>query len=322
MSALALPLPTSPAPLRGEILRRYEALGGQTHAQVLGVPSGADPDGLRQAYQRLARRFHPDTLHADVRDLVPLSQAIFIRATEAYKALAGNRPIPPRRRSDPRAAAPGPAPVEPCPRGRAAAPPRSAAAVAAVAAARPETLRAVPPRPILVVGAPGREGATVTSEAPRRQSVDEALHEARERLDRDDVHGAVGVLHGVLARSGDDDGRRIRLLLARGYMRVPHWRRYALGQLRSLIEERPQDAEALALLGALYRSEGFLARAETMLARSLFADPGRRSVRATLAEVRAAREATRDQTKAPLPRERFLSRFLRPKSRGDSHARE
>lgn len=306
MATAALPRiapPVAPSGLRHDVLQRYQALDGQTHAQVLGVTAGADSEELRQAYQRLARRFHPDTLDATARDLAPQCQAIFIRATEAYKALSAGRPVAPRR-PRPRACATELA----APRPRAEAP---AARVVETAEARPHAPRAERARLPLVYPAPATKGAP--GEPPRRPDVDEALREAQACLDRDDAHGAVGVLHGVLARCDAEEGRRVRRLLARGYMRVPRWRRYALGQLRSLVEEQPQDAEALALLGTLYRTEGLLARAETMLARALAADSGLGSVRATLREVQAEREARAAEKAqaAPPPRRGLWKRFLR-----------
>jgi hypothetical protein len=57
-----------------------------------------------------------------------------------------------------------------------------------------------------------------------------------------------------------------------------------------MLRESPEDAEALALLGALYHREGFLARADAMLRRALGADPGNPEALAHLRAVTIARE--------------------------------
>jgi tetratricopeptide (TPR) repeat protein len=253
---------------RREILERYVALDGQTDRQVLGVGAGADGRTVREAYKRLVRRVHPDSLDPDSRDLTAQSQAILVRATEAYRALAGDRPEP--------AVAPRPAPA---------------------AAPRPPVEELLVPPP-----------------APAGPSVEDVVAEAQRRLGESDVSGAVGLLHGVLARCGDEDGRRVRLLLARGYAREPRWHRYAVAQLRSLIEERPGDAGALALLGTVYRHEGLLARAESMLRRALAADPGQSEARSALRAVRAERAEARGVPSAPTPPPTLWKRIFRRKA--------
>jgi hypothetical protein len=291
---------------RAEILERYAALGRQSDRQVLGVGAGADGHAVREAYRRLARRFHPDALDADSRDLVALSQAIFVRVTEAYHALAAERPEP--------------APVAPRPdlrpiafdrRGVPGAP-RPTARPSASRPAPAATPRESPPsrsRPARVVGA-------VSPAAPPAQpAVDEAIAEARRRLEEGDAREAVGLLHGVLTRCGDEDGRRVRLLLARGYVREPQWRRYAAAQLRSLIAERPDDAEALALLGTVYRREGLLARAESLLKRALAADPRLGETRSALRAVQAERAEGRAARSAPTsPSSTLWKRMFRRKA--------
>ncbi|GGS94020.1 hypothetical protein GCM10010156_60360 [Planobispora rosea] len=55
-------------------------LQGKDPYQVLGVPSTATPEDLRQAYRRLARRYHPDKN--------PQGEAVFAEIASAYGLLS------------------------------------------------------------------------------------------------------------------------------------------------------------------------------------------------------------------------------------------
>ena len=77
---------------RQEILELYASLAGRSHAQVLGVPPGASPATVREAFVALARRLHPDTLAPGDADLRDQLQAIFIRLNDAYRSLGGDHP--------------------------------------------------------------------------------------------------------------------------------------------------------------------------------------------------------------------------------------
>ena len=56
------------------------------HWEVLGLEPGADPDRLKQAFRRQARRWHPDLNGND-----PLAEERFKRINEAYEVLSDPR---------------------------------------------------------------------------------------------------------------------------------------------------------------------------------------------------------------------------------------
>jgi curved DNA-binding protein CbpA len=73
---------------RREILDAFEGLKAKNHFEVLAIPKASNEAQVKEAYFRLARRFHPDTHHdpnlADLRDKI---EAVFIRLGEAYEVL-------------------------------------------------------------------------------------------------------------------------------------------------------------------------------------------------------------------------------------------
>jgi curved DNA-binding protein CbpA len=77
---------------RLEILEAHDGLASRTHFQVLGVPRDATEAQVREAYFRLAKRFHPDVHHdAALSDLRDRLEEIFTRLGEAYEALRSPR---------------------------------------------------------------------------------------------------------------------------------------------------------------------------------------------------------------------------------------
>jgi tetratricopeptide (TPR) repeat protein len=79
-------------PRRMEILEAFTALKHRTHFEVLGLERASTEAQVKEAYFRLARRFHPDVHHdpalADLRDKI---EAIFVRLGEAYEVLRNPR---------------------------------------------------------------------------------------------------------------------------------------------------------------------------------------------------------------------------------------
>ena len=77
---------------RLEILEAHDGLPFRTHFQVLGVPRDATEAQVREAYFRLAKRFHPDVHHDEaLTDLRDKLEEIFTRLGEAYEALRSPR---------------------------------------------------------------------------------------------------------------------------------------------------------------------------------------------------------------------------------------
>ena len=77
---------------RLEVLEAYDGLAFRTHSQVLGVPRDATEAQVREAYFRLAKRFHPDVHHdAALSDLRDKLEEIFTRLGEAYEVLCNPR---------------------------------------------------------------------------------------------------------------------------------------------------------------------------------------------------------------------------------------
>jgi len=147
--------------------------------------------------------------------------------------------------------------------------------------------------------------------AVRRARVEEALETAEGLLLRQQAEEAVSVLHDVLTQADEPRRRRVRLLLARAYAVDARWRRNAVALLRELVEQNPNDAEALSVLGGLYRRDGLLSRAESMLARALSADPRLAEAREGMRSVRAALLARQAPSRTrPAPRRGLISRLF------------
>jgi len=255
---------------RQEILDLYAGLATRSHAQVLGVPPGASPATVREAFVALARRLHPDTLAPGDADLRDQLQSIFIRLNDAYRSLGGDHPAA-------RAAQ------------RSPDPPRETAAPTVALRPKPRVTPPPPPDP-----------------EERRARVEEALRSAEASIARREIDEAVSDLHDVLSQADKGQRRRIRLVLARAYVGDPRWRRYGLGLLSEMLREAPDDADALDTLGLLYHRQGLLARAESTLRRALDSDPGHAEARTHLREVIAALQERRAPEEARPPERRGL----------------
>jgi tetratricopeptide (TPR) repeat protein len=88
-------VPLAPSPVdtrRVEIQEAYEGLQARTHYEVLGIPRDATEAQVKEAYFRLAKRFHPDVHHDEaLHDLRDKLEAVFIRLGEAYEVLRNPR---------------------------------------------------------------------------------------------------------------------------------------------------------------------------------------------------------------------------------------
>lgn len=97
------PAPSKPAPkpaaeappgadekqLIEEIERRHKDMAAQNHYQFLEVQPTSQPDGIRNAYMKLAKAFHPDRIAGAVRDdtAAKKADALFKRLQDAWSTL-------------------------------------------------------------------------------------------------------------------------------------------------------------------------------------------------------------------------------------------
>jgi hypothetical protein len=79
-------------PRRLEVLEAHQRLKEKNHFEVMGLTRGATEAQVKEAYFRLAKRFHPDVHHsAGLSDLREQIEAVFIRLGLAYEVLRSPR---------------------------------------------------------------------------------------------------------------------------------------------------------------------------------------------------------------------------------------
>ncbi len=192
---------------------------------------------VKEAYFRLAKRFHPDVHHdASLGDLRDKLEAVFIRLGEAYDVLRD-----PKRRGElrgaarPLQAARGPAPAAAAGRGRA-----GGAGAARRRRATPRKRRASPRR-----------------RCARRRSCWSRQDLEQEKPNEPSTSGSPTTRSSCSSRSWTSvQGKsrlRAQLLLARGYSKNPKWAKRAEELLLDASRERPAGRRSpWALLGSIY----------------------------------------------------------------------
>ncbi len=128
--------------------------------------------------------------------------------------------------------------------------------------------------------------------------VDDAIRQARSCVGVARVWDAIQLLEKVLPLAAGRQRARGRILLAQCYLENPHWTRLAAEQLRTAIEESPENADAWCWLGIAYDKAGLTRRAEASLRRALALDAGHRRA---IDELRG---------RVPAPRPRLVSKLL------------
>jgi hypothetical protein len=80
--------PPSPDTIRRDIEAAHAGLRGSTHFQILGVGVSATPEEVRQAFTRLARRYHPDAQRDPAfHDLRQKLTELFVAVSDSYGVL-------------------------------------------------------------------------------------------------------------------------------------------------------------------------------------------------------------------------------------------
>jgi tetratricopeptide (TPR) repeat protein len=229
-----VPAPPPPEPVdekaaerRREILEAWEGLGSRTHFEVLGLARTVGAAEVKDAYFRLAKRFHPDVHHgAQLGDLHDKLEAVFVRLGEAYDVLRD-----PAKRGDYEARL---GRLQPRPGGRTEAAPEA-------------------PGPASHV--PARDAE---EEAGRAE---EAVREAARLVEQDKYWDAIQRLEPAVEVLQGKARLRARVLLARCYVKNPRWAKSAEAMLLAATREEPKAAEPWALLGAIYSEKGLRTRA-------------------------------------------------------------
>ena len=253
----AAPPPAAPAPpresieeRRKEIIDAWSGLKARNHHEVLGLATDAIQSEVKDAYFRLAKRFHPDAQTnpalADMRDKL---EAIFIRLGQAYENLKARAPVSrPVAPASP-ARAPGPAP-EP------------------------------PPEPPPPAAEPMLDSRTVA----------ETVARATKKMSEEKYWDAIQILEGVMNRSEGKALSRVRTLLAQCYLKNPNWVRRAEEQLHLVLAKDPSNVDAIYTLATIYKNGGLKNRALAQLRKVLELKPEHEAAQHDLLELTPSEE--------------------------------
>ena len=244
------PVDEKAAERRREILEAWDGLQSRTHFEVLGLSRSVGEVEVKEAYFRLAKRFHPDVHHGEsLGDLRDKLEAVFIRLGEAYDVLRD-----PRRRGDYE---------ERLGRQR----PRPAASPAG-GVAEPEKAPPEPPRD------PEEEA----------RLAEEAVRQAAKLVEQEKYWDAIQKLEPAVEAAQGKARLRARVLLARCYVKNPKWAKSAETMLLAATREEPRAIEPWALLGAFYAEKGLRTRATAMYRKALDLNPDHEEAARYLAE--------------------------------------
>lgn len=253
----------APLSRRVEILTAYDRIKTKNHFEILGIEPGANDAQVKEAYFRLAKRFHPDTHHdpalADLRDQL---EAVFIRLGAAYDVLRN---------------------------------PRTRAGHGAELAARAPRVTVLPaqaPTP-QVAPEPEPPPATPSDPAQDARAVQEALRKAQYYFEKDKCWDAIQLLEPVLPLAEGKPLQRVRVLLSKAYLKNPKWVKQAEQTLQTVIRDDPKNVEATFLLGTIYKLSGLRSRASHAFRRVLELEAEHEQANAELAELMVAEEPER-----------------------------
>jgi tetratricopeptide (TPR) repeat protein len=225
----------------------HAELKTRNHFEILGLSRSVGEAEVKEAYFRLAKRFHPDVHHgASLGDLRDELEAVFIRLGEAYEVLRD-----PRKRGEyeERLGRPRPRPLAP-PAGAGGGP-------------------AVPPAPPAEPAPP--EPPRAAEEEAR--AAEDSIRRAAKLVEQEKYWDAIQLLQPAIDAVQGKTRLRGQLALARCYAKNPNWAKEAERVLLAATRENPQAGEAWALLGGIYARKGLRTRALTMYRKVLELKP-------------------------------------------------
>ncbi|MGE0453673.1 MAG: protein kinase [Vicinamibacteria bacterium] len=245
---------------RMQLLEAYRSITTRNHFEFLEIDRGAREADVKEAYLRLAKRYHPDAARDPaLADLERELSAIFVRLGEAYDVL---RDPEKRGRYESRL---GPRKASERMKPPSAAQGTPVAAVEAHGAEQPA------PRP-----AP-------ESEEQRNLRVETAIRTARRHFAAQEHWEVVQLLEPLLDEPVTSRLRvALLLLMAQAMAKNPKWLKRSEELVVSALHEDPTNVEAHHFLGMLYKQAGLVARARTAFRKALELQPGHAGAAAEL----------------------------------------
>jgi tetratricopeptide (TPR) repeat protein len=237
------PLNDAQAARRQEITDAFEGLKAKTHFEVLGITTQSNEAQVKEAYFRLAKRFHPDAHHdpalADLKDKL---EAVFIRLGEAYEVLR-NAKTRAGYEADLKARAPRGVPLAPTAPGETPAPD------------------------------PGLE----------QRAAEEAARRADKLYEQQKYWDAIQLLEPAIPKLQGKLRARGQVTLAKCFLKNPNWVRRAEEVLQKVAAEEPTHVEAFWQLAQIYKAGGLKTRTLSMLRKVLELKPEHEEAAAELA---------------------------------------
>ena len=211
---------------------------------------------MKDAYFRLAKRFHPDVHHgASLGDLRDKLEAVFIRLGEAYGVLRD-----PRKRAD-----------------------------------YEERLGRLKSKPATEAAEGPGSGEPPRDPEEEARLAEEAIRRAAKLVEQEKYWDAIQLLEPAVEAVQGKPRLRARVLLARTYARNPKWAKSAETMLLAATREEPKALEPWALLGAMYAEKGLPTRATAMYRKVLELKPDHEEAAQYLALHAAAPEPPEDE---------------------------
>ncbi len=245
--AAAAPAVDSGASRRKEILEAFETMKDKNHFELMGIERTATEAQVKEAYFRLAKRFHPDVHHGEsLTDLRDQLEALFIKLGQAYETLKN-----PKTREAYEARLP-----------------------------RDTTGRVLPGPPQPEPPPPPPDPETLARQA------EEDIRKAEKLIEKEKYWDAIQLLDTAIPLAKNPKlVARGHIAMAKAKLKNPKWVKEAENTLKELVRIDPKHVEAHFMLGSIYKAGGLKARSESMFRKVLELQPDHEGAMSEMASV-------------------------------------